>query len=138
MLKEKIDYKKLNSRQQEIYNFQKVSAVFADLGYTTIKLSDDWMGADFIAISFDGTQYLRVQLKSRLTFQKKYTRENKDLLVCFFDQNSKNWYLYNHDEMLESFLPDIGSSTSWKKHGSYSFPSLSKKAKVTLEICILG
>ena len=43
----KIDYSKLNARQQENYNFQKVSGVLADYGYTCIKLSDDWNGADF-------------------------------------------------------------------------------------------
>ena len=52
ILGEKIKYEDLNARQKETYNFQIVSALFADYGYTTIKLSDDWLGADFIAINF--------------------------------------------------------------------------------------
>ena len=49
---ERIQYDDLKGKQQEIYNFQKVSAHLADYGYTTIKLDDDWMGADFIAILY--------------------------------------------------------------------------------------
>ena len=35
-------YRDLNSRQQENYNFQKVSAVLADYGFATLRLSADW------------------------------------------------------------------------------------------------
>ena len=44
-----IDYRQLNSKQKEIHNFQKVSAVLADYGFNCIKLADDWNGADFLA-----------------------------------------------------------------------------------------
>ena len=77
---EKIKYKDLNGRQKEIYNFQKVSSVLADYGYTTIKLDDDWMGADFIALHVDGLRYLKVQLKGKLTFDNKYI--GKDIFIC--------------------------------------------------------
>lgn len=50
----RICYNELNSRQQENYNFQKVSAVLADYGFVTMRLNDDWQGADFIAIHIDG------------------------------------------------------------------------------------
>ena len=86
---EKIDYGGLNARQKETFNFQKVSAVFAEYGFATIKLNDDWQGADFIAQHIDGQTYLKVQLKGRLTFSKKYV--GKDLFVCFpYDHQ---WYL---------------------------------------------
>ncbi len=39
---EPIQYADLNSRQKENYNFQKLSAVLADYGYVTMRLSDDW------------------------------------------------------------------------------------------------
>ncbi len=129
----KIQYSKLNSRQQEIYNFQKVSAIFADFGYTTVKLSDDWMGADFIAISFDGVQYLKIQLKGRLTFDKKY--QNKEIYICFCDQKTGNWYLYNHDVLLEKFVTKIKNTESWSHRGGYSYPGLSKYAKDALSEC---
>jgi len=45
----KINYSDLNSKQQEIYNFQKVASVLADFGFNCIKLADDWHGADFLA-----------------------------------------------------------------------------------------
>jgi hypothetical protein len=37
---ERVAYETLNARQKENFNFQKVSAVLADYGYVTIRLSD--------------------------------------------------------------------------------------------------
>jgi hypothetical protein len=64
----RVPYSSLNSKQQEGHNFQKVSAVLADYGFVTIRLSSDWHGADFIAQHVDGTTFLKIQLKGRLTF----------------------------------------------------------------------
>ena len=44
---QKVAYGQLNSRQQEIFNFQKVSGLLADFAYATYRLTDDWNGADF-------------------------------------------------------------------------------------------
>lgn len=132
----KIKYEKLNARQQEIYNFQKVTAIFADYGFTTIKLSDDWMGADFIALNFNGKEFLRVQLKGRSTFDRKYLK--KDLFICFQDKLNNNWYLYPHDKCLNKILPIIKNSESWNIHGSYSFPVLSVNLKKILSPYIIG
>lgn len=68
---QRIAYDDLNSRQQENFNFQKISARLADFGFTTIRLSDDWNGADFLALHLHG-ETLKVQLKGRATFMKKY------------------------------------------------------------------
>ena len=68
---EPIPYEKLNSKQKEAYNLQKVSSILADLGFVTIRMTSDWGGADFIAQHLTGV-FLRVQLKSRFTFAKKY------------------------------------------------------------------
>ena len=38
---------------------------------TRIKLTDDWHGADFLVHHFDGTTTLKVQLKARLTIDRK-------------------------------------------------------------------
>jgi hypothetical protein len=122
----KIDYESLNSRQKESYNFQKASAVLADYGFTTILLSDDWNGADFIALRKDvdnkrlQDEALFIQLKGRLTFDKKYM--GKNLWVCF--RNKEQFYLYPHDELLPEILKIIGRSKSWTVEGGYSFPSL--------------
>jgi len=79
---EKVTYESLNSRQRESYNYQKISGVLADYGFVTIRLSDDWKGADFLAQHHNG-ETLRVQLKGRLAFYQKY--QGKDLWVCFRD-----------------------------------------------------
>lgn len=47
----KIKYSDLSSPQKENYNFQKISAVLADYGFATIRLSDDWNGADFFGLA---------------------------------------------------------------------------------------
>ena len=123
----KISYEDLNARQKESYNFQKVSAVLADYGFVCIRLNDDWNGADFIAQHIDGINYLKVQLKARLTFDKKYI--GKDLHVCF--PNNSSWYLYTHDKLLEVFLKSypggMAASKSWVNDGLYSWNYLGKK-----------
>jgi len=85
----KIKYEDLNSKQKEIYNFQKVASVLADYGFNCIKLADDWCGADFLAYHKNGAETLKVQLKGRLSIDKKYL--GKDLFIAFpVDQT---WYL---------------------------------------------
>jgi hypothetical protein len=123
----RVPYSSLNSKQQEGHNFQKVSAVLADYGFVTIRLSSDWHGADFIAQHVDGTTFLKIQLKGRLTFDKKYL--GRDLHICF--PHGGNWYIYPHDELLNKVLDgsSVRESKSWKAGGGYSFPTLSKKLK---------
>jgi hypothetical protein len=125
----KVTYSELNSRQKENFNFQKVSAVLADYGFVTFRLTDDWQGADFLALRIDG-EVLRVQLKSRLAFYEKYT--GKDLFVAFGDDDT--WYLYPHDELLATVLANttVRTSASWKS-GGYSFSRLSPQLRELLE-----
>ena len=42
----KIDYNQLNSKQKENYNFHKVASALADYGYDSMRLNNDWQGAD--------------------------------------------------------------------------------------------
>ena len=51
----KVNYNKLNSKQKENYNFHKVAAALAEYGYNSMRLNDDWQGADFIAVNGDET-----------------------------------------------------------------------------------
>lgn len=124
---EKIDYQQLNSRQKETFNFQKVASKLADYGFSCILLNDDWQGADFIANHFNGDQFLKVQLKSRLTFDNKY--ENKNIFICFPDNG--DWYLYPHDDVRDAFLEvyrdKMAVSSSWVTNQHYTFNRLSKK-----------
>ena len=89
---QRINYGSLNARQKENFNFQKLSAVLADFGFVTMRLTDDWGGADFIAQHINGDTFLRVQLKSRLTFDAKY--RNKGLFIAF--PYKDEWYLFPH------------------------------------------
>lgn len=126
-----ICYEDLSPRQQESYNFQKASAVLADYGFMTIRLTDDWRGADFIAQHIDGTTFIKVQLKGRATFDQKY--RGRDIHVCF--QSSGHWYLYPHDELLERVLTttNVPNTKAWAVEGNYSYPALTKPLKVLLE-----
>jgi hypothetical protein len=115
----RVNYANLNSKQKESYNYQKASAALADYGFVTMRLSDDWQGADFIAQHIDGRTFMKVQLKSRPAFAKKYL--GKDLFITFFDGSA--WYLYPHDVVLERLLANstIGGTVSWAERGGYSW-----------------
>jgi hypothetical protein len=130
----KIDYRELNSRQKEIFNFQKLSAVLADFGYVTLRLSDDWNGADFIAQHLKTKEFIKVQLKSRLTFDQKY-HSDKDLYICFRDGEQGEWYMYNHAELLEQVDANgnIRKSKTWKAKKAYHFPTISEPIKDMLK-----
>ena len=108
---ERINPNKLNGRQKEIYNFQKSAALLADYGFNCIKLTDDWRGADFLAHHFDGTTTLKVQLKARLTIDRKY--EGQDLWMNFPCQGT--WYLVPHDKLVEL----VGQNTNWLNTSSW-------------------
>lgn len=127
------EYKYLNSRQKENYNFQKIAARLADYGYNSIRLSDDFHGADFISLHTDGTTLLRVQLKGRLSFGEKYY--GKDLHIAFRD--SDDLYVYPHDELRKKII-DLGmmknsKSAAWVEQGSRSWPSIPKNLRSLLD-----
>ena len=104
---EPINYGKLRAKQKELFNFQKVAATLADYGFNCIKLADDWQGADFLAYHINGTTTLKIQLKSRITIDKKY--REKDIWIAF--PHKHYWYLVKHDSLVEK----IGKHTNWLK-----------------------
>ena len=129
---ELINYKELNSRQKERYNFQKIAGLLADYGYACIKLDDDWQSADFLAYHIKGASF-KVQLKGRLTFSTKY--QDKEIYIAFPYNNS--WYLFYHDELFKLFKNNDKQnnfimSVSWTR-GSYSWNKLSKSILSILE-----
>lgn len=109
---EPIEYEELSSAQKENYNYQKICAVLADYGFSTIRLTDDWEGADFIAQHAGSDTFLKVQLKGRLTFSKKYI--GKDLHIAFPDRG--DWYLVPNDEVLEEIIEKC-EIIEVRKHG---------------------
>ena len=88
------NYKESSNKAKETYNYQKIVGVFADYGYECVWLNNDTFGADFLANHQDHT--LRIQLKTRLTFDKKYI-EN-DLWIVYIDKDDV--IMYKHDELL--------------------------------------
>ena len=92
---QRINFNSLTARQKENHNFHKAAAILADYGFNCIRLSDDWKGTDFIACHIDGTS-LKVQLKSRLTIDRKYC--GKDIWMMFPDGD--RWYLVRHDQLV--------------------------------------
>ena len=124
----RVAYRNLNARQQEAFNFQKVSSVLADYGFTTIRLSSDWRGAD-IAQHLDGTTFLKVQLKGRATFEKKYL--GRGLYICFPDESE--WFLYPHDDLLEKVLAANKIAKTFAEQGGYSFATIPRWLRTFLE-----
>ena len=111
----KIDYNQLNSKQKENYNYHKVASALADYGYDSMRLNNDWQGADFIAVKND--EMLKVQLKGRFTVDKKYL--DKEIYIAFIENNVVK--MYDHDEAVNMLTDNIKQSDSWNKHGSYSW-----------------
>ena len=124
---EPIEYRGLNARQKESFNFQKVASTLADYGFNCIRLSDDWQGADFIACHIDGKTFLKIQLKGALTFEKKYNGKN---IYIAFNQDGK-WYLYPHDELQKKFLRRglMKGSKAWEVDGAFHWPRIPKHSE---------
>lgn len=93
---QRVAYADLNSRQKENYNFQKVAGRLADYGFNSIRLTDDWQGADFIAVHIDDETFLKVQLKGRLVIDRKYS--GKGIHIAFL--HGDDLYLYDHDALV--------------------------------------
>ncbi len=102
----KTSYNSLNSKGKESYNFQKLSAILADYGFTTLKLNDDWQGADFIAVHSNGEDFLKIQLKGVLCVDKKYF--GKHIWMAF--RKGSDWYMFNHDAFLNWCLDPINTN----------------------------
>lgn len=114
----KIKYEKLNSKQKENYNFQKVAGLLAHYGFNCMRLSDDWQGADFLAYPVIRGETLKVQLKSRLTISKKYHR--KGVHIAF--PIDECWYLIDHVQLIRTIRRTTSwlKSKSWREKHSYS------------------
>ncbi len=118
-----VAYGQLNARQKENYNFHKIAARLADFGFTSLRLSDDFEGADFVALHVDGETLCRVQLKSRLTIDRKYL--GKGLYIAF--RLEDRVFVYPHDAFVDRVLEktSVGASKSWAEAGLYTWPRLS-------------
>jgi hypothetical protein len=116
--------------KKENYNFAKIGAILANYGYNCIKLADDWNGADFIALHLNGED-LKVQLKGRVTINKKYL--GKNLYIAF--PHRGEWYVYPHDPLVDYVESNTNwlRTTSWTENGFYHAGTLSKNLKSFLD-----
>ena len=110
----KASYSNLNPKQKENYNFHRLSSLIASFGFNSIRLTDDVHGADLLALSTKGDVF-KIQLKSRLTFDKKYI--GKDLYIAF--RFGDGFYVYLHDEALKLFIGRFETTSSWNVKGFY-------------------
>ena len=110
----KVSYKDLNSKQKENYNYHKVASALAEYGYDSMRLNNDWEGADFISVK--GDDMIKVQLKSRFTISKKYS--NKKIWIAFIENGIV--YLYDHDLIVENLTDTTRKSKSWSVNKNYS------------------
>ena len=115
MIFDKIDYDSLNSKQKENFNYHKVASALADYGYDSMRLNNDWEGADFIAVK--GDEMIKVQLKGRFTIDKKYI--GKDIFIAFIEDNFVK--IYKHDDVVAMLPKNILDSISWSEKGAYSW-----------------
>lgn len=116
MNRQKIEYSQLNARAKENFNAAKLASLMADYGYTCLRLSDDYNGADLIALR-DGEDAMHIQLKSRLTVSKKYG--GKGLYMAF--PVADGWHVLPHDKLVQ-IASEHGylGSKSWIEDGAYS------------------
>ena len=68
-----------------------------------------------LALSTKGDVF-KIQLKSRLTFDKKYLDKNLYIAFPFED----GFYVYEHDEALQIFIKRFEQTKSWNDGGGYS------------------
>ena len=111
----RIDYNELNAKQKENFNFHKVASALAEYGYDSMRLNNDWEGADFIAVK--GNHMIKVQLKGRFTIDKKYI--DKDIEIAFIENGVIK--MYDHDSIISVLASNIINSKSWQENGSYSW-----------------
>ena len=124
----KVRYKELNSKQKENYNFHKVAAALAEYGFNSMRLNDDWQGADFISVHVKIDEILKVQLKGRFTISKKYI--GKNIHVAFIEDNIIK--LYIHVEALKLITKKIRNHIDLT--GSYDWPKTPKRFKDIISI----
>ena len=110
----KIKYSALNARQKENFNFQWISGALATYGFHTHRVPDDWEGADLIARHMQSGIQLKVQLKGRIHFAKKYT--GKKIWIAF--RYGENGYCYPHDKLLAQYkkINSLRINKAWQRN----------------------
>ena len=120
----------LTPRQRKTWKFHKLASRLADYGFSCIRLSDGWQGADFIACHIDSS-FFKVRLETRLHIERRYSA--KELFIAFSENN--RWYIYPHDQLRDELL-DMGymsGTLSWEDRGIYNWPGLTQRLAEHME-----
>jgi len=134
----KVNYRELNARQQEVYNYHHIAALLAQHGYATYPIRDDWNGGDMFARHMLTGEPMTIQIKSRVTFDRKYL--NKQLWIGFRETDKPGAYVYPHDQLLREYqeirakknLP-LDVSRSWSHDGIVHWLSPTKELRELLQ-----
>ena len=132
----KADYTKLDGKQKEVYNFHCVAALLAKCGFATYPIRDDWNGGDMIARHMTSGETIIIQLKSRMTFDKKYL--GKRLWIGF--PHGADAFVFPHDEFLKAYRTvrqkrgkSLDENDAWKTGGKVSWSSPTGELREMLE-----
>ena len=121
-LGESIEYEKLSGKEQESYNASLLMGQMAQWGYLEgQKINGDKHGADLLFYRSSDGSVLKVQLKGRVTLSKHY--QGKGLCVAFRNRSTGDWFLYDHDQILEKVisLGHLEGTKSWDMTGGWSW-----------------
>ena len=117
-----IKYDNLSNKEQESYNAVHLMKEMSRWGYLeSSKINGDKHGADLLFYRAKDGDVKKVQLKGRVTFDKKY--KDKDLFIAFQDKRKDRWYVYPHDVVVKQamVMSSWALSKSWTEEGGYSW-----------------
>lgn len=134
---QEIEYKELTNKEKELYNYNRLAAVLAKYGMECHWIINDTNGADIVAYRAprkaedSHTMTLKIQLKSRFSYNKKYNQE--DLYIAFPDGD--DWYLIPQESISEdkSLIPEKWRTCESWESGNYHVAQLSKDMKTKLK-----
>ena len=129
-----VGYDDLSSREQESYNTAHLMGQMAEWGYLEgHKVNGDKWGADLLFYRSTDGDVMKVQLKGRVTLSRHY--RGKGLHVAYRDRATGDWYLYNHDIILDEVLSrgHLVGTKSWEDKGGWSWSSNPQWLQALLE-----
>ena len=133
------NYLQMSNKEQEAYHAALLKSEIAIRGYVAVDTPTDKHAADLVAFRPENPSRtaLWIQLKSRLTIDKRYT--DKDLYIAFPEKPGNagtDWFIYPHDDFVD-FCNEEGKWVTnewcWGVHGSYTSISIPKWALIWLE-----
>ena len=98
---------------KEIRNRYEFCSLFLVKGFIPYHPEYD-TGVDFMLYREEDDLFIKVQLKSRWTVDRKYLGRNIWIAFPNQERNLQQWYLAPHDRMVEHGRNSHGNTSSWK------------------------